>query len=226
MNLAEYDDLLDDLNDTTLNNEHFTKYPVEKVAKIDLNIHYRKESKFSEDLGISYLTFKNLSKRLVHVRSTCQMKKNGKIRRMKTWVVVGNKNGLIGLGEGASEDITSSIQQATNKAIKNMIFIERYDKRTICHDIERQDDSTKIRFFPRPPGFGLKTHPLILEICQCVGIKDMAAKIVYGSTNALKIISTTLNALASQRTSEMIAKGRGKVLREINYTYYGVSDPH
>lgn len=53
-------------------------------------------------------------------------------------------------------------------------------------------------FTAKPPGFGIRCMHLILEICRCAGIHDLAAR-VGRSRNPINTVKATFEALTSQK---------------------------
>lgn len=60
----------------------------------------------------------------------------------------------------------------------------------------------------------------IHEICRCIGISDLGAK-VYGSRNPMNVIKATFEALKQQKRPDEIARARGKKVHDVEMTYYG-----
>ncbi|KAJ1995809.1 28S ribosomal protein S5, mitochondrial [Coemansia umbellata] len=174
---------------------------------------------WSEDLLIPYDQFKKLSKKTLIVKRTVQMTRKGKVPSMYVLVVVGNGNGSAGYGEGKSTEATKAMLIATRDAIKHMQHFPRYDNRTIYHDIEHKFKATKLMLWARRPGFGCRAAPMIHEICECIGIHDLASKI-HGSRNPMNVIKAFFEALRTQRVPDNLAKARGIRLVDINHTYY------
>ncbi|CAG8432676.1 5658_t:CDS:2 [Diversispora eburnea] len=170
--------------------------------------------------GLTPNEIRDLQKKALVIKQVKNMTRKGRNTTMYALVVVGNGNGVAGFGEGKHDEAPTAIKKATNKAIKNLRYIERYDDRTIYHDIEYKFHGTVIKFWARPPGFGIKTNHYIHEICKCIGMQDIACKI-YGSRNGMNVIKCTFLALESQRLPEQIAKARGKNLFDVYHTYYG-----
>ncbi|RKP25125.1 ribosomal protein S5 domain 2-type protein [Syncephalis pseudoplumigaleata] len=148
------------------------------------------------------------------------MTRKGKVPSMSALVVVGNGQGAAGYGEGKAEDVPNAIIKATNRAIKNMTFFDRYDNRTVHHDIEHKFKATRIELRARPPGFGNRSNPYIHEVCHCIGIDDISGK-VRGSRNPINVVKGTFEALQRQKVAEDIAKGRGRKLEDVYHQYYG-----
>ncbi|KAG9296413.1 hypothetical protein G9A89_015005 [Geosiphon pyriformis] len=171
--------------------------------------------------GLTLDEIANLQKRALVIKRVVNMTAKGKLPSMYTLVVVGNGEGVAGYGEGKHEEVIMAIRKATNQAIKNLQFFERYDDRTLYHDISHKFHATRLMLWARPPGFGLRVNHNIHEICKCIGIQDLSGK-VFGSTNSMNVIKATFEALANQRLPQDIARQRGKKLVDVQHTYYGV----
>ncbi|SCU80150.1 LADA_0B05336g1_1 [Lachancea dasiensis] len=167
-----------------------------------------------------YVTRKLTMRPLVMKRVSNQTGK-GKIPSFYALVVVGDKNGMVGLGEGKSRDeMSKAVSKAHWDAVRNLKEIPRYEKRTIYGDIDHRYHGVKLFLRSVKPGFGLRVNHIIFEICECAGIKDLSGK-VYKSRNEMNIAKGTIEALTqSQKTLDEIALGRGKKVVDVRKVYY------
>ncbi|KAG0671641.1 28S ribosomal protein S5, mitochondrial [Maudiozyma exigua] len=176
----------------------------------------------SKQTGFSpeYITRTLKMKPLVLKRVSNQTGK-GKIASFYALVIVGDQNGMIGLGEGKSRnDMSTSIFKAHWDAIRNLKYVPRYENRTIFSDLEYRYHGVKLFLRKKEPGFGLRVNHVIFEICQLLGIKDLSAK-VYKSRNDMNIAKGLIEALTEgQRSLNEIALGRGKKIVDIRKVYY------
>ncbi|ORX51329.1 hypothetical protein DM01DRAFT_1307791, partial [Hesseltinella vesiculosa] len=161
-----------------------------------------------------------LMKKALVIKRVVNMNGKGKQPSMYALVVVGNGKGLAGYGEGKDEEVSRAVRKATNRAIKNLRYFDRYDNRTLAADITHKFHATKLYLRSRPPGFGCRANHYIHEICRCIGISDLSGK-VMGSRTPMNVIKATFEALSHQRLPEDIAKMRGKKLVDVQRTYYG-----
>jgi small subunit ribosomal protein S5 len=172
------------------------------------------------DTPLSSIEQRDLMKKALVVKRVVNMNGKGKQPSMYALVVVGNGNGLAGYGEGKDEEATRAIRKATNRAIKNLRYFERYDDRTLSMDLTHKFHATTLELRARPPGFGIRTNHYVHEICKCVGIQDISAK-VRGSTTPMNVIKATFEALSNTKQPEDIAKMRGKKLADVQHVYFG-----
>ncbi|ODV94068.1 hypothetical protein PACTADRAFT_50958 [Pachysolen tannophilus NRRL Y-2460] len=170
-------------------------------------------------LNANYIA--NLSVRPLVIKRVSNQTAKGKIASFYSLVVVGDRNGMVGLGEGKDKiELSKAIKKAHWNAVKNLQHIPRLENRTIYGDIEHKFHSCLIQLRSAPPGFGLRVNHHIFEICECAGIKDLAGK-VYRSRNGMNVVKGTVEALTQKQiTLDEIATQRGKKLVDLRNVYY------
>ncbi|WPK26306.1 hypothetical protein PUMCH_003655 [Australozyma saopauloensis] len=184
----------------------------------------RSRFQFFEELhkltGMDVDYMRLLYMRPIHMkRVSCQTSK-GKIPNFFCITVVGDRNGMLGLGQGKSRDgMRTALEKAHWDAIKNLQPIPRYEKRTIVGEMNYKYHAVKLFMKPAPPGYGLRVNHNIFEICQAAGIKDLSGK-VYKSRNSMNVIKGFIEALTKQRSLEDLAAGRGKKVVDLRKVYY------
>ena len=141
-------------------------------------------------------------------RRVTQQTGKGKRHRTYFLVVVGNGNGLVGYGEGKHEEMMEADSQAYKQAVRNMDYVERFEKRTIWTDMSIKFGSTRILMRPRPVGFGLHCNPNIHQVLKAAGIKDVSAK-VWGSRNPIQVIKATCMLIQSGNAPLSMGDGIG-----------------
>ncbi|KAI9219219.1 ribosomal protein S5, C-terminal domain-containing protein [Blastocladiella britannica] len=161
-----------------------------------------------------------LRKTLVSMRRTVKVTKGGKVVSMSAMVVVGDGKGAVGYGEGKDAAAPAAVKKATALAMKNMVVVDRYDDRTILHNLDTHFKATHIVMRAAPPGFGIRTNPNVHEICRCAGIDDVSAK-VMGSRNPINVVKATFKALQAQKTPEDLARSRGLRVHDVRKLVYG-----
>ncbi|KIM91396.1 hypothetical protein PILCRDRAFT_810674 [Piloderma croceum F 1598] len=145
---------------------------------------------------------------LINRRVTQQTGK-GKIHRIYQLTVVGNGDGLVGYGEAKDlDDGARASDKALVQAVRNMDYVERFEKRTIFGEMRAKMGSTQIILRPRPVGFGLQCNPEIHQVLKAAGIKDISAK-VWGSRNPLNVIKTLFRILHSGNAPLFMGDGIG-----------------
>lgn len=95
---------------------------------------------------------RNLYRFPLIVKRVVTMKSKGKMPSMYSLVVVGNGNGLVGVGEGKDDTANKAVSKAFNQAVRSMDYVQRYEDRTVWGTMESNFGSCKIQMRSRPPG--------------------------------------------------------------------------
>lgn len=146
----------------------------------------------------------------------------GKIVSFYSMVCAGDGNGMLGIGEGKDpEEPGSAILKAHWQAVKNLVKVPRLEDRTIFGNIEHKYGASIVHLRSSPPGSGLRCNPMVFELAQCAGIKDLSSK-VYRSRSKMNVVKCTMEALLKQKTTEEMALERGKKVVDLRKVYYSV----
>lgn len=126
--------------------------------------------------------------------------KGGRRLRFRATVIVGNKNGKVGMGIGKSTEVVGAIQKAINQAKKDMVVVP-LNKGTIPHGINRKFKSAKIMIMPATPGTGIIAGGAVRKIAELAGIKNMLSKI-FGSRNRITNAQCMMYALQELKSKQ------------------------
>ena len=156
----------------------------------------------------------DILEKLVHINRITKVVKGGRRFGFSALVVVGNKNGKIGIAHAKAKQVPDAIKKANELARRNLIQIPLREGRTIHHDIYGKDGAGKIKLRTAPKGTGIIAGGPVRAVCEVLGIKDIVAKSI-GSQNPLNVLRACLKGLRSQHSPKSIAKMRGKNIAEI-----------
>ncbi|KAF7426167.1 28S ribosomal protein S5, mitochondrial [Pleurotus ostreatus] len=148
-------------------------------------------------------------------RRVTQQTGKGKIHRIYSMVIVGNGDGLVGYGEGKDEDSSRAEAKAFSEAVRNMDWVERFEKRTVWTEMETKLGATRVILRPRPVGFGLRCNPNLHQVLKAAGIKDVSAK-VWGSRNPVNVIKAAFRMLQAGNAPLAMGDGVGGKGRKLN----------
>ncbi|KAF3993551.1 hypothetical protein FT663_00221 [Candidozyma haemuli var. vulneris] len=152
-------------------------------------------------------------------RVSCQTSK-GKIPNFYAMTIVGDRNGMVGMGEGKSrQGVKTALEKGFFSAVKNLQPIARYEDRTIIGEIDYKFHAVKLSLKSAPAGFGLRINPVLFEVCEAAGIKDLRGKITR-SRNRMNTVKGFFEALTKERSIEELAAGRGKKIVDLRKVYY------
>ena len=157
---------------------------------------------------------KMLEELVVEIKSVVKVTQGGRQRRFSATVVVGDRNGTVGIGIGKAGEVPDAIKKAIQAANKNLIKITLIDNRTIQHGAIGKSGAASVLIKPAPAGAGLIAGGAVRAVLELAGIRDISSKSL-GSRTKLNMATATINALKSIKTVEEVAKLRGKSESEI-----------
>ena len=157
---------------------------------------------------------RQLMTRVIDVNRTCKVTKGGGLMSYTALLVVGNGDGVIGFATGKGKDVGLAIKKAYSRAIRSLVYIERFEKSTIHHKVEAKHCKTKIIMKPVMSGDGLRCNQVVESICELAGITDLSAKVI-GSHHPHNTVRATFEALESVQSPADIAAKRGVAVYRI-----------
>ncbi len=126
--------------------------------------------------------------RVVHVRA------GGKQLRFRAVIVMGNKNGKVGVGVASGLDVAQAIEKATFQAKKNLIEVPIVQG-TIPYDTYGKYGAAEVLLKPQKRGRGLVAGGTVRIICHLAGIKNISSKLLGRTGNKINNARATINAL-------------------------------
>src|SRR3990167_6679815 len=95
-----------------------------------------------------------LSERIVHVARVAKVVKGGRRFSFSALVVVGDRQGNVGVSLGKANEVPEAIRKASERAKKNMVCIPLKGT-TIPHDVVGHYGSAKVIMKPAKEGTGV-----------------------------------------------------------------------
>ena len=123
--------------------------------------------------------------------------KGGRRIRFRTLIILGNKNGKVGMGVAKANEVAVAVAKATTNAKKNMITVPIVNG-TIPHEITIKMDRAKIIFRPAKEGTSIIAGSAVRTVAELAGIRDLNAKVI-GSATKINIAQSTLTCFKSLR---------------------------
>lgn len=149
----------------------------------------------------------NLESTTVKIDRTAATVKGGRRFSFGALVVVGDRNGSVGLGYGKAPGVPAAIEKAQKDARKQIKRIE-VKGRTIPHPVTGRFGSSQVRLIPAAPGTGVVAGGTVRAVLEMAGVQDCLTK-AYGSTNQKNLTKAVMEGLLRLRTREEIARIRG-----------------
>ena len=148
----------------------------------------------------------DLDEHNVFVNRCAKTVKGGRRMSFSAVIVVGDKEGKVGVGFGKANEVSDAIRKGGEAARKNMRKVTLKGK-TIPHEVEGVCDGGRVLLKPAPDGTGLIVGGGMRPVLEAVGIRDAVGKSL-GSKNRLNVVKATMDALLKLRSAEEIAMAR------------------
>jgi len=136
--------------------------------------------------------------KLLDLRRVTRVMAGGKRFSFRATVVIGNRQGKVGVGVAKGKDVAQSIQKAKRVAEKSLITVSVV-KGTIPHEVRAKYCASEIILKPGKEGHGLVAGGPVRVVCDLAGIKNLSAKILGRTANKLTNARATLEALKKMK---------------------------
>jgi len=148
----------------------------------------------------------------VGVYRTAATVKGGRRFSFSSLVVVGDRQGRIGMGYGKANQVPNAIEKAQKEARRKM---KSYSVQgtTIPHSVTGRFGAAKVRLIPASPGTGIIAGAAVRAPLELLGIQDCLTK-AYGSTNPKNMVKAVFDGLDQLRLKAQVAALRGVELEQ------------
>ena len=147
-----------------------------------------------------------LDEHTVFINRCAKTVKGGRRMSFSAVIVVGDKEGSVGIGFGKANEVADAIRKGGEAARKDMRKIVMKGT-TIPHDVEGVCDGGRVILKPAPAGKGLIVGGGMRPVLEAAGIRDAVGKSL-GSKNRLNVVKATMAALSKLRSEEEIMAAR------------------
>ena len=154
-----------------------------------------------------------LEENVVAINRVAKTVKGGRTMRFSALVVVGDRNGHVGYGQGKAAEIPDALRKGIDSAKKNMISVPLVGS-TIPHEIIGIHGAGKVLLKPASEGTGVIAGGAARAVLELAGIKDIRTKCLR-SNNKRNVVSATVQGLSELKQAEEVAKLRGKSVDQI-----------
>lgn len=131
--------------------------------------------------------------KVVQVNRVSKKTKGGNSIGFSVLVVVGDRQGKVGVGLGKGPDVLSSIQKASRKAKKHLTRVPIKNS-TIPFSVTLKKGAAKVLLKPAPEGTGVIAGGAVRAVVEAAGIQNIVSKIM-GTNNQASNVYATFAAL-------------------------------
>lgn len=138
----------------------------------------------------------NYLERVVAINRVSKVVKGGRRFSFTALVIVGDGNGMVGVGYGKAKEVPAAIAKGVEEARKSFFRVPLIGG-TITH-----------------PGTGVIAGGAARAVLECAGVHDILAKSL-GSDNAINVVHATVAALKLLQRPEEVAARRGLPIEDV-----------
>lgn len=144
----------------------------------------------------------DFEEKMLFVNRTSKTYQGGRRFRFAALVILGDRNGRVGMGIGKAKEVQVAIEKAKSVARKNMIVVP-VENGTIPHEVIGVNCTSRVLLKPAGPGTGVIAGTVPRSIAELAGITNMLSK-ELGSRNKMNVAYAVFNGFQNLRTAKQV----------------------
>jgi small subunit ribosomal protein S5 len=152
-----------------------------------------------------------LIEKVVFINRSAKVVKGGRRFSFSALVVVGDRQGSVGVGLGKAGEVAEAIRKGGDIARNHMVKVFLKEG-TIPHEIQTRYCGARVLLRPASEGTGVIAGKTVRAVLESAGVRNVLSKSL-GSKNAANVVKATVSALQKLRLREDIYRSRGLAFR-------------
>ncbi len=137
--------------------------------------------------------------KVIYIRRTAKTYKGGRRFRFGAMVVVGDRNGRVGIGLGKAKEVPVAVQKGQYFAHRNIIEVPIAEPGTIPHEVVGAHGTSKVMLKPAGAGTGVIAGTVPRAIAELAGLRNLLSK-ELGSRNQTNVAYAVIDGLKQLKT--------------------------
>src|SRR3982074_986536 len=159
------------------------------------------------DKGTAYL------ERVVTINRVAKVVQGGRRFSFTALVIVGDGNGMVGVGYGKAKEVPDAIAKGGVEMSKGFFRVPMIGW-PIVHPVQGEAAAGVVLLRPASPGTGVIAGGAVRAVLECAGVRDILSKSL-GSDNAINVVHATVAALKLLQRPEEVAARRGLPIEDV-----------
>lgn len=142
-----------------------------------------------------------LNDRVIHINRVSKVVKGGRRFNFSALVVVGDGQGVVGVGLGKAGEVPEAIRKGVEKARKSLIKIPLLEGRTLPHDVLGESGAGRVLMQPASAGTGVIAGGPVRAVVESAGIRDVLTK-TLGTRTPRNVVNAVMAGLKQLKSVE------------------------
>jgi len=137
--------------------------------------------------------------KVIFIRRTAKTYKGGRRFRFGAMVVVGDRQGRVGVGLGKAKEVPLAVQKGQYVARRNLVNVPIEEPGTIPHEVLGQHGTSRVMLKPAGAGTGVIAGSVPRAIVELAGYRNLLTK-ELGSRNQTNVAYAVIQGLKQLKT--------------------------